>query len=308
VTLCEAGNKALGKVLGKRMTDSKIQNVSDTAFMVAVYRAKESERPDALFHDPLAGKLAGEHGKAIVAHLPRRAFFGQWLVSIRTHIIDDFIQTAIASGIDTILNLGAGLDTRPYRLDVPQSLQWIEVDYPHMIALKEERLAADRPHCRLDRISLDLADLDKRRQLLGEVATNSKNVLVLTEGVIPYLSVEAVASLADDLRAEPAFRYWIIDYFSPEARRYRKRMERKMQMENAPFLFDPPDYFGFLKAHRWQVKEMRYIPEEAEKLKRLPPLTFFLRLQVKLLRVFGLTRRGDAFRKSMAYLLLEPAN
>jgi O-methyltransferase involved in polyketide biosynthesis len=42
------------------MSEPLIQNVSDTAFMVAVYRAMESERPDALFHDPLVRKLAGE--------------------------------------------------------------------------------------------------------------------------------------------------------------------------------------------------------------------------------------------------------
>lgn len=42
------------------MTDTPIENVSDTAFWVAHYRALETKRPDALFHDPLAGVLAGE--------------------------------------------------------------------------------------------------------------------------------------------------------------------------------------------------------------------------------------------------------
>lgn len=39
---------------------SPITNVADTAFWVAVARAHESERPDALFHDPYARLLAGE--------------------------------------------------------------------------------------------------------------------------------------------------------------------------------------------------------------------------------------------------------
>ena len=39
-----------------------IQNVSDTAFMVAGFRAAENERPNPLFRDPLAARLAGEHG------------------------------------------------------------------------------------------------------------------------------------------------------------------------------------------------------------------------------------------------------
>jgi O-methyltransferase involved in polyketide biosynthesis len=42
------------------MTDTLIENVSDTAFWIAHYRAVESARPDALFRDPLAALLAGE--------------------------------------------------------------------------------------------------------------------------------------------------------------------------------------------------------------------------------------------------------
>ena len=64
-----------------------------------------------------------------------------WSVVIRTHIIDSYIRELIQEGVDTIVNLGAGLDTRPYRLDLPPSLHWIEVDFPHMIQLKEDRLA-----------------------------------------------------------------------------------------------------------------------------------------------------------------------
>jgi O-methyltransferase involved in polyketide biosynthesis len=47
---------------------------------------------------------------------------------IRTVIIDDRIKLAIGEGVDTILNLGAGLDTRPYRMDLPKTLRWVEFD------------------------------------------------------------------------------------------------------------------------------------------------------------------------------------
>jgi Leucine carboxyl methyltransferase len=97
-----------------------IENVSDTAFMVAVYRAIETARPDALFHDFLADRLAGDHGRRIVASL-RSSLLGPWSVVVRTCIIDDFYVAALAQGMDTILNLGAGLDTRPYRMTVPGS-------------------------------------------------------------------------------------------------------------------------------------------------------------------------------------------
>jgi methyltransferase (TIGR00027 family) len=203
----------------KAMSDSLIQDVSDTAFMVATYRAIETARPDALFRDPLAAKLSGEHGERIVEHLPSRARLGRWVIAIRTCIIDAFIETAIADGVDTILNLGAGLDTRPYRMRLPPSLRWIEVDYPKIIALKDSRLAGDTPSCRLERVKLDLADVAARRALLSGIAAQSAKVLVLTERVIPYLSTDEVGSLADDLKAQSTFRYWVIDYLSPFARR-----------------------------------------------------------------------------------------
>jgi hypothetical protein len=63
-----------------------IQNVSDTAFMVAGFSALENERSKPLFRDSLAAKLVGEHGKKILAAVPRH-FVGAWSVVIRTVII-----------------------------------------------------------------------------------------------------------------------------------------------------------------------------------------------------------------------------
>lgn len=288
------------------MTQALIQNVSDTAFLVAAYRAIETERKDALFRDPLADRLAGARGREIVAQVHRASAFGQWFVVIRTHIIDDFIEKAIAEGIDTIVNLGAGLDTRPYRMALPASLRWIEVDFPHMIDWKEEQLADAAPRCRLERIRLDLADLAARRAFFAAFAAQPQKVLILTEGVIPYLTLEAVAELADDLKAQ-GFRYWVVDYLSPHARRYRQKMEKKMKMQNAPFRFDPDDYFAFFRAHGWDAKEIRYVGEEAQKLQRWPRLPFFMRLIVRLQNLFGNRKRREAFLKTAAYVLLEPA-
>lgn len=283
-----------------------IQNVSDTAFMVATYRAMENERPDALFRDPLADKLAGTRGREIVAQLHRTARFGEWFIIIRTRIIDNFIQKAIAEGIDTIVNLGAGLDTRPYRMELPATLNWIEVDFPHMIEWKEARLSDATPRCHLERVSLDLADVAKRRAFFADVAARSDKVFVLTEGVIPYLMVDAVAELADDLRSSSSFRYWLADYLSPEVRRYRQKTEKKMRMQNAPFLFDPGDYFPFFERHGWEAKEVRYIGDEAQELKRWPVIPLYMKILLRVRNLFGNRKRREAFLKLMAYVLFEP--
>ncbi len=215
------------------MADALIENVSDTAFWVAHYRGVESARGDALFRDPLAARLAGDHGKQIAQSIPL-SFFTAWTIAIRTAIIDDYIRRAIAEGIDTVLNLGAGLDTRPYRMDLPAALAWIEVDYPAVIELKEQRLAQESPHCQLTRVKLDLADLAERQKLLADINARAKKMLVLTEGVVPYLSNEEAASLADDLKALEHASYWIIDYFSRAVFKNRPRMMGN-KMRNAPF-------------------------------------------------------------------------
>src|SRR5262249_58905400 len=97
-----------------------IQNVSDTAFMVAGFRALEAERPQPLFRDPLAWKLAGDQGRKILATIPPR-FVGAWSVVIRTVIIDAFIHQAIEAGGELILNLRTRVGTRPRPTELPQS-------------------------------------------------------------------------------------------------------------------------------------------------------------------------------------------
>ena len=125
------------------MSDSTIRDVSDTAFWIAHHRATESQRTDALFHDPLAARLAGQRGRDIALSMPASEVTG-WMVAMRTVVIDAFIQSAIASGTTTILNLGAGLDTRPYRMQLPPNLHWIEADHPIM-DYKESLLAGEKP-------------------------------------------------------------------------------------------------------------------------------------------------------------------
>src|SRR6476659_3544961 len=113
------------------MTDPIIRNISDTARWMAVYRARESERTDAVFSDPYARALAGEAGVRIADSIGDDRI--QWSVVARTYAFDRMVGAAVAAGADLVLNLAAGLDSRPYRLSVPASLQWIEVDLPEIL-------------------------------------------------------------------------------------------------------------------------------------------------------------------------------
>jgi methyltransferase (TIGR00027 family) len=296
------------------MNEIPIQNVSDTAFMVAMYRAMEGERPDALFHDPLSAKLAGEHGRKILQGLARghsltlkmRARLMAWTMAIRTHIIDELLLACVNEGADAVVNLGAGLDTRPYRMQLPTTLHWIEVDYPPIIELKNSRLADERPRCQLQRIALDLADLPARSSLFRELSARHQRMVVLTEGVIPYLSVEAVAQLAQDLHALVAVRWWITDYISASTLRYRRRRSVRRQMQHAPFLFEPPDYFQFFREHGWREQSAHYLWEEGERLRRPMPVPGWARLLWLLRNVLKTPAQRLARRRFMGYVLFEP--
>jgi methyltransferase (TIGR00027 family) len=112
---------------------SRIRNISDTARWVAVYRARETERADAVFRDPFARRLAGERGEQIAASMSF-AEKNSWPFVARTRLIDQVISNQIKRGADMVVNLAAGLDARPYRMNLPSSLQWIEVDLPEILA------------------------------------------------------------------------------------------------------------------------------------------------------------------------------
>ena len=288
------------------VAETLIENVSDTAFWVAHYRGLEGKRNDALFDDPLAASLAGERGRRIAQSIPG-SFFTSWMVAIRTCIIDDYIRSAIAEGVDAVVNLGAGLDTRPYRMELPASLVWIEVDYPAVIALKETQLAHEPPRCQLTRVKLDLADAAARRAMLADINGRATKMLILTEGVVPYLTPEDVGSLADDLRALDRAAYWIVDYFTAEAFKRRRRMFAK-KMRNAPFKFYPEDWFAFFAEHGWRCKELRYIADEADRLHRPLRLPIIPKLVMGFMRLYASKERIAALRKYAGYALLEPAS
>ena len=231
-----------------------------------------------------------------------------WTVALRTRIIDEYLQFAINSGVDTVLSLGAGLDARPYRMKLPAALHWIEADYPQILEYKTRQLQADKPCCQLERVQIDLADRERRRLLLARINAQAHGIIVLTEGLTPYLDNDEVASLADDLSATSQVRFWIVDYFSAEAQKYRSRRGVGHAMQNAPFKFAPGDWFGFFKRHGWQTKEIRYFTEEAERFGRPFPAPWPLRLLMALSRLWLPAGQQQVMRRFAGYALLERAS
>jgi methyltransferase (TIGR00027 family) len=244
-----------------------ITHVSDTARWTALYRATESARDDALFRDPLAERLAGEQGRAIVANTPVTSRNGWWLIA-RTKIIDDAIAEAIANGCDRVLNLAAGLDTRPYRLNLPADFPWIEADLPELLAEKTQLLADQPPRCRLTRSAVDLADPVARNAFFDKALDGASRALVLTEGLLMYLEDRDVKALSDAIN-RPEVAWWMIDFGGPGLKRL---MNEKMagMLQNAPFIFAPDNGLAYFEDLGWRVLESEYLMAAANRFRRLP--------------------------------------
>jgi methyltransferase (TIGR00027 family) len=244
-----------------------ITHVSDTARWTALHRATESARPDALFNDPLAERLAGERGRAIVARVPRSSRNGWWLVA-RTKIIDDVIARLIADGCDRVLNLAAGLDTRPYRLDLPSGFPWIEADLAPLLAEKTQILADQTPRCRLTRVAVDLSDANARDAFLNEALDGATKALVLTEGLLMYLDDRDVVALSAAIK-RPEVAWWMLDFAFPGL---QKMMNKKMagMLQNAPFKFAPENGLAYFENLGWRTLEVESVFVTAHRYRRLP--------------------------------------
>jgi methyltransferase (TIGR00027 family) len=256
------------------MTDPTIRHISDTARWAAVYRARETERKKPLFRDPFARRLAGERGEQIANATPFHEKHS-WSWVTRTYLFDLIIREQVAQGVDMVVNLAAGLDTRPYRMQLPPSLRWIEVDLPEILAYKEELLKSEKPGCTLRRVRADLSNGEIRRSLLGSLAAEATKALIITEGLLIYLLAGEVSALAEDLKSLPAFKRWVLDIVSPGLLdMLQKNTHQQFGSDVPPLQFAPENGTAFFAQHGWKPLEVHSVLKTAAGLKRLP---FFMR-------------------------------
>lgn len=279
-----------------------ISNVSDTARWVAMYRAMESERPDALFRDPYARRLAGPTGEQILASMPQGRRWA-WPMVVRTAVMDEIVMRLVTQqGVDTVLNLAAGLDARAYRLDLPRELHWIDVDLEGILSYKEAALAGEQPRCRVEFVRADLTNQAARRSLFQRVGAQAKRALVIAEGLLVYLKPEDVTALAKDLSAQPAFCWWMIDLGSPALRQFLSRTwGKQLRSGNAPMLFFPEEGTAFFAPAGWDEAEYRPIFEEALRLRRAPKMSWLWRL----LGLFASKKRRAEFKRFSGIVLFK---
>lgn len=179
--------------------------VALTAIGVALIREQESRRSDRLYDDPLATAFVDaarrdftrtEEGAAKwerVEAVAEQFFAGR---SVGVRLVDDRVTEAVAAGCRQIVLLGAGLDTRAYRMGLPADLTVYELDLPELFAFKEPVLRAADATPTADRHVLPI---DLRTDWAGALREKGfrpdEPTHWIDEGALPYLPPE------DHLRA-----------------------------------------------------------------------------------------------------------
>ena len=170
-----------------------------TARWIAAVRAQESRRPDRLFDDPWAARLAGAEGEQWLR--ARAGGPALVVIAIRARFFDDFLQRVTAAeGVSQVVLVAAGLDTRAYRLSWPARVRLFELDQPEVLTRKQEILdsaGATRGCARLP-IGADPAGQWSTALLEAGFDPGAPSYW-LAEGFLFYLPPEGITRLLDQV-------------------------------------------------------------------------------------------------------------
>lgn len=176
------------------------QAVADTGVLVAAIRAEETRRPDRLFDDPFAERLAGESGRRMLAEAVATSGDKSTLqIVVRTRFWDEALLNAVPP-VSQVVIVAAGLDARAYRLPWPDGTTVFELDQPAVIAAKAAALAGDEPRCLRVAIGVDLTT-DWTDTLRSNGFDPELPAVWLMEGLLQYLDEGAVHTLFERVDA-----------------------------------------------------------------------------------------------------------
>lgn len=238
-----------------------------------------------LVRDKLAYRLLPMGAKAVaglsvlgpvrwaIARAAEKQAPGLWSSLLcRKRYIDDQLRTAAEDGIDAVVLLGAGLDTRAYRLPQLAAMPCYEVDLPESTARK--RALVQKVYGKVpDRVGL--VPIDFEGQDLGEVlaahgCTADRQPFFVWEGVTQYLTEAAIhrtfGFLADArIGSRLAFTYVRADFLDGSDLRDSAALHREYVVKRRLWKFGwaPEEVAGFLAGHGWRLVEQVGPPEFA---------------------------------------------
>ncbi|GAA4571541.1 class I SAM-dependent methyltransferase [Planotetraspora kaengkrachanensis] len=166
-----------------------------SAYWTAAVRARETARPDHLFRDPWASALAGERGRELLRRKEERDRREDVLLPLRTRWFDDAVTAELTRQTGQLVELGSGLDTRPYRLQLPAGTRAFEVDQSSVLRHKVAVMATmPTLHRSVTDVAIDLGG-DWSPDLVDAGFEPLRRTVWVAEGLLMYLDHGAATRL-----------------------------------------------------------------------------------------------------------------
>ncbi|HZZ45842.1 MAG TPA: SAM-dependent methyltransferase [Pseudonocardia sp.] len=257
-----------------------VSSVGLTALAVASGRAVESGRADALIHDPWAARFVQRAKPTFpmptsprdpLATNPGWRYLSD-LMGVRSRFFDDYLQAATEAGIDQVVVLAAGLDTRAYRMSWPPSCRWFEIDQPKVLAFKDTVLTEQGATARCQRhaVAADLRD-DWAATLRAAGFDPVRPTAWLAEGLLQYLPSAAEDELFHqvDQLSSPGSRLACTHTDGPASFGWATselglNIAELVSGESRPPLNDR------LRQHGWVLRASESVPQAGQRLGRHP--------------------------------------
>ncbi len=169
--------------------------VSNTAYYCCGIRMLDAKANPSVCHDDYAERFMDASGLEIF-----EPFKSETMPNIsnitRCRLIDDCVAKELANHpAVTIITIGAGFDTRPYRL---KGGHWLEIDEPQIIDHKNKKLPVEECQNSLKRVTIDFAN-EPLTEKLADISTSAHTVFVV-EGVFMYLKPAAIMATIDAIQ------------------------------------------------------------------------------------------------------------
>ena len=175
------------------------QHLAMTAQWAAAQRARESEQANRLFHDPLARVLAGDEGMEMLRlsdqYNPQRQQTAEYM-AVRTRFFDDWLVASARTGRKQIVLLGAGMDTRAFRLPLAEDTAFYELDQAALFDVKEPALQQSKGISLVHRVPVRV---DLQQPWVADLEQpgfqKTQPSIWLLEGLLYYLEEPSVREL-----------------------------------------------------------------------------------------------------------------
>lgn len=268
--LRHAGRSMLAGMDAKADPVTGASLVGWTARWTAAARARESERSDRLFADPLAQALADEEALALVQDVNESsAGHGQLTyIAIRTRFFDDFLlNVAREMPARQVVMLAAGMDTRAFRLPWSAGTSVYELDQPDLLRLKEDILTREgvQPCCQRHTVGVDL-EQEWGDALRGAGFRPDDPSIWLAEGFLYYLEEPGVRSVLEQMAALTRPDSWLgTDLLNREfiSHPWFKQMRAALEARGISWRFATDEPEVLLAEYGWRAQVIQPGEERA---------------------------------------------